>query len=152
MYSNSKVVSGTVTFVHLAALLFGGGFAVAADRIALRAARATPESRRQVLHDLAAVHRPVLIGLSVLAASGVLLVAADVETFAASPIFWVKAGLLLLLMGNGYRLMRTERALRSQGDIRIGDPLWQRLRGVAVASMALWTAIVLAGTMLTSSS
>jgi hypothetical protein len=31
-YSNSKVIPAAVTSVHLVALLFGGGLAVAADR------------------------------------------------------------------------------------------------------------------------
>ena len=48
-YSNSKAVSNAVTFAHLAGLLFGGGFAAAADRASLRAVRATPDRRPQVL-------------------------------------------------------------------------------------------------------
>jgi hypothetical protein len=150
LFSNSKVISAAVTYVHLAALLFGGGFAVAADRAALRAARGAPERRRQLLDDLDAVHRPVLIGLGVLAVSGVLLFTADVQTFATSAVFWTKATLVALLMGNGYRLMRTERALRAGGEIDVGDPLWQRLRGTAMASMILWASVVLAGTVLTT--
>jgi hypothetical protein len=150
MYSNSKAVSGSVTFVHLSGLLFGGGFAVASDRAAFRAVRATPETRRQLLNDLATVHRPVLFGLSALAVSGILQVAADIETFAGSPVFWTKVGLIMLLVANGYRLMRTERALRARGGIDIGDPLWQRLRAAAVASVVLWSSLVLAGTTLTT--
>lgn len=150
LFSNSKVVSGAVTYAHLAALLFGGGFAVAADRAALRAGRGAPENRRQLLNDLADVHRPVLIGLTVLALSGVLLFTADVETFASSPVFWTKAALVALLVGNGYRLLRTERALRARDDLDVTDPLWRRLRGTAVASMTLWAAVVLVGTALTT--
>jgi hypothetical protein len=150
MFSNSKTISAAVTYVHLAALLFGGGFAVAADRAALRAARGAPERRRQLLDDLAAVHRPVLIGLGALAVSGVLLFTADVQTFATSAVFWTKATLVALLIGNGYRLMRTERALRVGGEIDVGDPRWRRLRGAAMASMILWAAVVLAGTVLTT--
>jgi K+ transporter len=150
VFSNSKVVSGAVTYVHLAALLFGGGFAVAADRAALRALRGAPERRLQLLTDLAAVHRPVVVGLAVLAVSGVLLFTADVETFASSPVFWTKAALVALLVGNGYRLLRTERALRASDNIDVGDPLWRRLRGTAMTSMALWAAVVLVGTALTT--
>jgi hypothetical protein len=150
LFSNSKVVSAGVTYVHLAALLFGGGFAVAADRAALRAARGTAENRRRLLDDLAAVHRPVLSGLAVLVVSGVLLFTADVQTFATSPVFWTKATLVALLVGNGYRLVRTERALRAGKEIDVGDPLWHRLRGTAISSMVLWAAVVLAGTVLTT--
>jgi hypothetical protein len=38
-YSNSKVIPAVVTTVHLVALLFGGGLAVAADRATLRVGR-----------------------------------------------------------------------------------------------------------------
>ena len=150
LYSNSKIVSDAVTYTHLAGLLFGGGFAVAADRAALRLSRGAPEHRRQLLTDLAAVHRPVLFGLAIMAVSGLLLFTADVETFALSPVFWSKATLVALLMGNGYRLMRTERALRTGDHPDHGERLWRRLRGTAITSMALWAAVVLAGTVLNS--
>jgi uncharacterized membrane-anchored protein len=150
VYSNSKVVSGAITFVHLAGLLFGGGFAIAADRATLRAAHAAPESRNQVLIELDAVHRPVLLSLGALFVSGLLQLTADIETFAASPVFWTKMGLVALLMGNGYRLMRTERALRARDGTDIHDPLWRRLQWTAVTSVVLWAAIVLAGTVLTN--
>jgi hypothetical protein len=150
LYSNSKVVSDAVTYTHLAGLLFAGGFAVAADRATLRLSRGAPENRRQLLDDLAAVHRPVLVGLAIMALSGVLLFTADVETFALSPVFWCKAGLVALLMGNGYRLMRTEQALRTGDPADHGERLWRRLRGTAITSMALWASVVLAGTVLNS--
>ncbi len=151
LYSGSKVVSGAMTFVHLGALLFGGGFAVAADRATLRAARLSPERRWHFLQDLAAVHRPVVVALSVLFVSGLLQAAADVETFAISPVFWTKLTLVALLLANGYVLTRTETRLRESGG-SARDPLWTRLRRTAIASVVLWTAIVLAGTILTSSS
>jgi hypothetical protein len=150
VFSNSKVVSAGVTYAHLASLLFGGGFAVAADRAALRATRGTPEGRAQLLDDLAAVHRPVLIGLAALGVSGLLLFTADVETFATSAVFWTKASLVALLMANGYRLMRTEQALRASAEIDITNPLWRRLRGTAITSMTLWAAVALVGTILTT--
>jgi hypothetical protein len=152
LYSNSKLVSGAVTFVHLAALLFGGGFAVAADRAAFRAMRASPGRRQHFLEDLATVHRPVSIALAAMFASGLLLAAADVETFATSPVFWIKLGLVVLLLGNGYRLTVTESKLRQRASRNVHDPLWDRLRHTAIASVVLWTVVVLAGTLLTSSS
>jgi hypothetical protein len=151
-YSNSKTVSGAVTFLHLAGLLFGGGFAVAADRATLRAVRAAPARRLQVLGDLDAVHRAVLIGLGVLLMSGVLQLTADIETYATSPIYWTKMALVGLLLANGYVLKRTETTLRARGDGGLRDPLWSRLRVTAITSVVLWTAIVLAGTMLLSTS
>jgi hypothetical protein len=150
IYSNSKAVSSTVTFVHLAGLLFGGGFAVAADRATLRAGRATPDRRLQVLGELAAVHRPVLVGLGVLFASGVLQLTADIETFATSPIYWTKMALVALLLANGFVLQQTEARLRAQGGGQSQELLWRRLQATAIASVILWAAIVLAGTVLTS--
>jgi hypothetical protein len=74
--------------------------------------------------------------------------AADVQTFAGSPVFWVKMVLLGLLLANGYILSRTETALRE------GEPaspvLWARLRYISAASIALWLGLILAGTVLMS--
>jgi hypothetical protein len=150
IYSNSKVVSGSVTFIHLAGLLFAGGFAVAADRATLRASRSTPEQRLHALNELDAVHRPVLAGLGVIFASGVLQFTADVETFATSPVYWTKMSLVALLLVNGYVLKRTETILRTGGEGQQHDPLWNRLRTTSIVSVVLWTAIVLAGTILNS--
>jgi hypothetical protein len=147
-YSNSKAVSSAVFFAHVAGLLFGGGFAVAADRATLRAIRATPAQRLQTLVELDAVHRPVLVGLSLLFASGLLQLAADIETFAASPVYWIKMGLVVLLLANGYTLKRTETLLRVRNGGEPHDPLWARLRLTAISSLVLWTSIVLAGTVL----
>lgn len=150
IYSNSKAVSSSITFVHLGGLLFAGGFAVAADRATLRAARATPERRLYALNELDAVHRPVLAGLGVLFTSGVLQFASDVETFATSPVYWTKMSLVALLLANGYVLKRTETILRARNGGQPHDPLWNRLRSTSIVSLVLWSAIVLAGTILNS--
>lgn len=155
LYSNSKLVSGSVTFGHLAGLLFGGGFAVASDRATWRALHGSPTQRAYLLSELNAVHRPVLAGLALLFVSGLLLAAADIETFMKSPVFWVKLTLVALLCLNGFILQRTEIALRRHGDSQIiaepSHPLWRRLRTTTVASMGLWTATALVGTILMSS-
>ncbi len=155
LFSNSKVVSDAVTFLHLAGVLFAGGFAIATDRATFRAIRGTEADRVALLREVADVHRPVLIGLSVILLSGILLATADVETFGKSLVFLVKMTLVALLLVNGIALERTERALRQQATSPSGlmgnAPLWQRLHRTAVASMALWTAIVLAGTILVNS-
>lgn len=106
----------------------------------------------QALDELDAVHRPVLMGLGLLFASGLLQAAADVETFATSPVYWTKMALVGLLLANGYVLQRTERTLRTQGGGHPQDALWSRLRATAIASLVLWVAIVLAGTVLMSAS
>ena len=101
------------------------------------------------LAHLHTIHRPVFVGLVMALSSGVLLLAADVETFARSPVFWVKMVLLGLLLANGYLLAQTETTLRE------GEPdspvLWARLRYISVASIVLWLGLILAGTVLMSS-
>jgi hypothetical protein len=152
-YADSKPLSTATTFVHLAAMLFGGGTALAADRATLRASRGDAEHRWRVLDDLHRSHRTVLIALTFSLISGLALVAADIETFAASPLFLVKLVVLTLLVGNGGLLTVTESRLRRIApDAREGGPhvtrLWRRLRLTAVTSLFLWTATVLAGTAL----
>jgi hypothetical protein len=152
-YSNSKVIPAAVTSVHLIALLFGGGLAVAADRATLRAGRRGATDHATQLTELGAVHKPVLVALVALFASGVLLAAADLETFVSSPVFWVKLGLVALLLLNGLVLERTESRLRNLSAEAIVpatrvQSLWRRLRRSAVCSLALWTATLVAGTLL----
>jgi uncharacterized membrane protein YhaH (DUF805 family) len=95
-----------------------------------------------------------LLWLAALFGSGVLLAAADVETFAASPAFWVKLALVALLVVNGAVLALTERRLRAEGIAagRLSEdrPLWRRLRVSTFCSIALWTATAVAGTVLIS--
>jgi hypothetical protein len=152
-YSNSKVIPAAVTSVHLVALLFGGGLAVAADRATLRVGRSGATDHATQLAELRAVHKPVLVALVVLFASGVLLAAADLETFITSPVFWAKLGLVTLLLVNGLVLERTESRLRSLSAREIVpttrvNSLWRRLRKSAVLSVVLWTATLVAGTLL----
>lgn len=156
LYSDSRAVSSAVTFVHLAGLMFAGGLAVTSDRATFRAFRGTDEDRRRLLVDLGNAHRWVLGGLAVIAASGVLQFLSDVKTFATSPTYWIKMGLVILLLANGAVLQRTERKLRAEGLLADSDaPInrhWRRLRFTAATSMVLWTAIVLAGVILLQSS
>ncbi len=156
LYSNSKPIATAVTATHLVALLYGGGFAVAADRATLRARADDPDSARRVLTDLEAVHRPVLIALAVMLVSGLGMATADVQTFVKSPAFVVKLSLVALLVVNGFMLTRTERALRRLADdsaarsdeLGVRRALWRRLRRTAWASVLLWASTVVAGTVL----
>jgi hypothetical protein len=154
-YGHSKVISISVTAVHLLAVLFGGGFAVAADRATLRAVRAGEEvHRRRALDDIGAVHRPVIMALSISFISGILLLTADLETFAVSPVYWLKMSLVVLLLANGYVLRSTERAAQQRYAASAApEPShWGRLRATAWVSMVLWAAVVVAGTTLVSTS
>jgi hypothetical protein len=152
-YSNSKLLAIIVAGVHLVSLLFGGGYAVAADRFTLRALRAGDADRSKQLAELHAVHRPVLISLAFSFLSGVLLAAADVKTFATSPAFWVKLGLVALLVINGGVLTAIETRLRREGSPSAGPwTLWARLRVFTICSVALWTATLIAGVVLQNAS
>jgi hypothetical protein len=155
MYSNSTAVSTTVTAAHLLALMFGGGLAVAADRATLRVGRTAYDQQAHQLGELKAVHPPVLAALVVLFVTGALLAAADFETFVTSPLFWLKLGLVALLVVNGIVLSGTESALRREynagdGALERTPRLWRRLRVNARLSLALWTATLVAGAVLTN--
>ncbi len=146
LYADSKLVSTAVTFTHLGGLLLGGGFAIAADRMTLRRAPGDPSTQRAHLAELHAIHRPVLAGLTLTFLSGFLLLAADLKTFLPAPLFWVKMGVVALLLANGAMLQRAETALRrGTGEPGAG---WRRLKQTAWASLGLWFGSVLLGTAL----
>jgi hypothetical protein len=144
IFNDSRAVSSGVMFAHLSGLVLGGGGAVAADRASLRAVRASATQQASHLSELGLVHRVVILGLSVTFLSGLLLALADVETYATMITFWIKMGLIALLLGNGVFMQRAERALS------IGTPAWRRLHVAAIASLVLWFAVLLASTFLTS--
>jgi len=137
-------VSASVTYLHLVGILVGGGVAVAADRASLKLSPATPDWSGE-LGRLASVHRWVVSGLALIFASGVLMMLAKLDGVATSVVFWTKMGLIALLLANGYIRMRAEHALR-QG--RAAG--WDRFRRTSVASLVLWLVILLAGTLLHS--
>src|SRR5258705_6123876 len=112
LYGHSKVISTTVITAHLGAMFLGGGLAVAADRATLRTAAERPDERARQLAEVSDVHRPVLIAIAFLFISGIAMALADLENFLTSPFFWVKIGLVTLLLINGALLQRTESALR----------------------------------------
>jgi hypothetical protein len=149
-YSDSKTLSTTVTALHLVSLLFAGGLAVGADRATLLALRGSAEERRRQLAALRDVHRPVLIALTVLFASGVALAVADIETFVKSPLFYIKLAFVALLVVNGAVLERTETRLRRDMNAELGAPssLWRVLRASTWCSVALWALTTVAGAAL----
>ena len=154
LYANSTVLSTSITTAHLFALLIGGGLAIAADRSTLRTLREgrDPRERKHQLDELCYLHRPILIGLLFVLVTGLLLAAADVETFAVSPVFWVKMGLIALLLLNGTALARTERKLAAALKAEETPPvaLWQRLRVATWTSLTLWLLTTAAGALLTA--
>lgn len=83
-YGQTRAVSAAVTYLHLVGILSGGGLAIAADAAALRLSPDTVADWPRELDRLAAVHRWVVGGLAVIFASGLLLLLAEVDTFATS--------------------------------------------------------------------
>ena len=145
LYNDHKAVSDAVTFAHLAGILVGGGVAVASDRAAIQLARTSDVPYVPPLGGRA-VHRWVVAGLAVITASGLGMLFADLHTYITAPLFWVKMGLTLILIGNGWVRMKAEEAvLAGVAGAR------SRFRHTSVASLALWLVILLAGVMLVTS-
>jgi hypothetical protein len=148
LYSHSKVLTTTVQFLHVAPIVVGGGLAIGLDRSTLRLKHDEPGARARHLSELGTAHRVVLGALALSLVSGLALLAADLETFFGSWIFWVKMGLVALLLANGAVMTRTERMLRVAGAN--ADASWRRMRTIALTSLALWLIITLAGVALTN--
>lgn len=146
LYNDHKAVSETVTFVHLGGVLLAGGLALAADRATLRLSRARGDrgSSAWALTEIAGVHRLVLLGLAIVAASGLLQTFADLDTYLTSVVFWSKMALVAVLLGNGWIRLRAENAVR-QGN----SAAWTAYRRTSIASLVLWFTLVLLGTVLT---
>jgi uncharacterized membrane protein len=145
-YSDHQMISLTVRYVHLAALMVGGGTALAIDRVVLGTARRRAQDRREAaLTALAGSHRVVVPALIVVAITGVLMTAADWSTFEASRLFWIKMALFAMLVANGGALVAAER--------RYADGVaLEKWRGVIIASGAsvlLWLVILWVGEWLT---
>lgn len=147
-YNNSKTIATSVIFVHLAAMLFGGGIAIAADRLTLKAIRQDADARTRALRDLDLTHAVVIISLVFSFVSGLALAAADIKNFASSPVFWVKMALVASLLVNGAVLRSTERSAMKGSDPAVNGRLWARLKLTSILSIILWTCVLLAGTIL----
>ena len=143
-YDGHHAVSVTVRYLHLVGLVVGGGTALVADRLILKAVRSGPEQRAAVVAALHASHRVVVPALAVIVTTGLLMTAADTDTFFASRLYWSKLGLVALLLVNGIGLVAAERAF-SRGRTRN----WLGLGLTSGASLLLWLAILLAGVWLT---
>lgn len=142
-YANHAAARTSVTFLHIAGLVGGGGCAIAADRGTLMAARLGPDERRFHLGSLRTTHRVVLFGLALVIVSGVLQFASDVDTFLHSTLFWLKMALVALLFVNGGVLVEAERRA-----VLGRESAWTALRVTALTSLVLWFLTTLAGAAL----
>ena len=143
LYANHAALRTGIEFVHIGGLVAGGGCAITADLATITAVRDGSAERTTQLHLLKQTHRIVVLGLVALAMSGLLLFGADVQTFLYSRIFWLKMGLMVLLLINGLLLLRGERQVR-RGE----SHAWARLHYTAVTSLVLWFLTTLAGAAL----
>lgn len=146
-YSKSSPTQAVVLFTHIAGMLGGGGLAIAADRAMWKARKATDEARSRLLAEVESIHRPVIIGLTLSALSGALLTAADLATFATSPVWWGKMVAFGLLLANGAWLQSVER--RAQKAPATLPVVWNKLSAATVISYMLWFAVALGGVLLT---
>ena len=145
-YNASPVAQTVVTFGHFGGMMTAGGLALASDRSTLRSMKGEAWEHRRHLRELAAIHPLIITALAITSLSGLLMFAADVEALAVSPMFWVKMGLVLLLLANGWVMLRAERQLER---VHPSDAAgWRRLRLASLVSLGLWFAVVLAGSIL----
>jgi uncharacterized membrane protein len=145
-YSDHQMVSLLIRYVHLAALMIGGGTALAIDRVVLGTARSRTEDRRRAAFTaMKGSHRVVVPALAVMTVSGILMAAADWTTFVESRLFWIKMVTFGLLVFNGVALVATERAYAQDGD----SAMWRRVVAASGASCLLWLIILWIGEWLT---
>jgi uncharacterized membrane protein len=142
-YGDHEIVSVGVTFLHLAAVVVGGGAAIAADRAVWRAMREGVEARDACLQRLAAVHPTAAAALIVTGITGVLMFGADLETFLYSNLFWAKMAVLAVLVTNGAWIVSLERRIMPRPAAG-----WRLLAIASMASMVLWLVLLLLGTWL----
>ncbi len=141
-YGDHQAVSVTIRYFHLAALVVAGGAALTVDRGLWRAARER-WSGKQAVDSLNRSHRVVLVGLAVIAASGLLMALADVGTYVVSTLFWTKMVLVALLLANGAVLTAVGRRASTSG---LSVP---RTVGIfSAVSAVLWLSIMYASSWL----
>jgi hypothetical protein len=142
-YANHAVLRTAVAFGHIGGLLGGGGCAVAADQAVLRLSRDDAAGHLAQAGAIRRAHRVVVAGLVALVLSGLLLLAADFDTYVASRLFWLKMALFATLLVNGTVLLRAGEPARGNAPVD-----WRRMRWASVVSVALWALVTLLGTAL----
>lgn len=159
-YSNSTALSTLVITLHVVSMFVAGGLAIGTDRTVLRAAPDTANAVRAIVVTLSAAHATVIAALAVTLTSGFALFVADWELLATSRLFWAKLSVIAVLLANGLRMRRIERAIHTPdqatlvttSDIPDTMPIahWNRLRHTALGSLAMWLIIVTLGVVLSN--
>jgi hypothetical protein len=142
-YANHAALRTGIEFLHVGGLAGGGGCAIAADLATFVIVHDGSPVQTAQLDLLSRAHRIVTLGLAALFVSGLLLFAADVETFLYSRIFWLKMGLIVALLINGAALRHSDRRVQ-RGEVRLPT----RIRRTAMVSLVLWFLTTLAGVAL----
>lgn len=149
-FSASVVISTGVLFVHVASLVCAGGLSFTMDRDALRSGLEDDAVRER---SERVANRRLLIGaLAVAVLSGMLLFLSDVHAFIRLRTFWLKMGLVLLLITNAILAQRYDHRVSSRepGTTRGNLEPTSRSRAHAGVSLLLWLLTLLAGTALTA--
>jgi hypothetical protein len=150
LYSNSAALEIGVVGTHVLSTLVAGGLAIGHDRGTLRAGRWSSPIREHHFAELHAVHRTIVIALSICMLSGVALFAADVKTWVVSVPFWIKMALIAMLLVNALIMTATEGALRADSG-GTAAAAWTRIRATSIVSALLWLSIVFVSVVLSLS-
>jgi hypothetical protein len=150
VFNASVVISTGVLFMNVASIVCAGGLSLVMDRATLR-----PGSRDNAERERrgSAANRRLLIGAFVVAvSSGMLLFLSDVHAFIHLRTFWLKMGLVVLLINNALLADRHARRVLSSGPGTARGSLESvsRERVHARVSIGLWLLTLLAGTALTA--
>jgi hypothetical protein len=132
--SHSVALSTGVLFVHLAALVCAGGFSLVADYEILRPRGEEEHTSRAVT---AGPPRTIAArALIVLLASGAALFLSDVAAFADMATFWLKMGLVALLLANARGAMTSTGGRRCKLHARLSIVLWLCTLGLGTMLMS----------------
>jgi hypothetical protein len=144
-YGDHRMVSVTVRALHLGGLILGGGTALLVDRRVLASLRKGGAAREASLAELDGSHRVVVPALGLVVLTGLLMTASDTATFLNSRLYWMKLGLVTMLLLNGTGLVAAERAAK-----RGRTSGWSWLAVVSGVSFVLWLVILYFGVWLTA--
>jgi uncharacterized membrane protein len=147
-FSTSVVVSTGVLFAHVASLVCAGGLSFAADRASLLSGTGVRPEAEQELCTRLANRRFAIRALTVVALSGVLLFLSDVDSFIHLRTFWLKMGLVALVITNSLLAQRHDGQIYSAGPVTARRNAQRMARGRVHArvSLSLWLLTILAGT------